>query len=796
MKYITNIFKIENLAELSGQYRVFDIKGLKKGKEYQENKQFLIKKFSNSLRHPITIIEMEGEPKLIVKNDSEILKKIKPEFDSGRIYLHFNLSDKVFDIDFTNPSDEVKKICLRFLQFDLNGQLKKNSNLWQPGSGDPFFLKTPEVVNGIAIYRGFSFRVIELPTKGFGITIDATRKFVSAKPLPYYLTKDEFDKRYKKKTLVYQYKDWYEVKVMEFDDFNVGQYKIEGVSLIEFVRNAIPKPHAPQLANMPSDSAALIYYGSGMNSMRVPAGLCYEVLDFQDTNSGDINRKSIIPPHLRFSEIMDFRRQLFSSIKYGQSFLKISEKTLEVPGSVFGFPSFELGNNNILSVSDFRQNEFNLPSRIAKTRLHRLLNPEIGFYSKSTLPNQFVVLPRSVNDTKGEVFMGMLGDCVGKMFPTDSYNPDLIVYEDKFKQGTDYLEVGKQIVNAVKSSFSKALPGYGFVMIPRLERKGKREHDRLGALIIRELKRVGLNCAIIHDDTVKECFEFRRTPDGKGEYILKAEKQRKFEGYVRGVAINKVLLNSNKWPFILNEPLNADLTIGIDVKHHTAGFTIIDKYGRNIRTETDETGNKEKLTADQLKSWLYKIVKDEMEIEPESCIKNIVIHRDGKLFVDTELDGLLQGIKQLKDEGYLGLDAEIHVLEIPKSSLYSVRVFGLGWDSENQRSFIENPPNGLNCYFNNEAFLCSTGKEFSQHSGTSNLLNVKFTYGTMGKSELLNDLFRLTTLAFTKPDDCSRVPITIKMNDIKLSDAATEYDEDSYRQLENLKSELKIDNHE
>jgi hypothetical protein len=793
MKYITNIFKIENLSELSAQYRVFDIKGLKKGKDYQENKQFLIKKFSNMLRHPVTIIEIGGEPKLIVKNDAATLSKIKPEYDNGRIYLHFYLTDKVFDIDFTNPTDEMKKICLRFLQFDLNGELKRKPHLWQPGTGDPFFLKTPEIQDGIAIYKGFTFRVIELPENGFGITIDATRKFASAKPLPYYLTKDEFDKNYKKKTLIYQYKDWYEIKAMEFDDFNVGEYKIDGVTLINFVRNAIPKPHSQQLANMPNDSAALIYYGSNMSAMRAPAGMCYEVFDFQDTNNAEVNRKSIIPPHIRFSEIMNFKKQFFQSITYGNIVLKLSDKTLEVGKNVFNFPSFELGNNNILSSSDFKPNEFVLASKMAKTRLHRLMNPDIGFYSKSSLPNQFIVLPRSVSDTNGKVFLNMLKDTVSAMYPSDTYLPDLIVYEDKFRKGTDYLEVGKQIINAVKSGFSKTAPGYGIVMIPRLEKKAKREHDKLGALIIRELKKAGLNVAIIHDDTIRECFGYKNTSDGKTNYFLRNEKQRKFEGYVRGVAINKVLLNSNKWPFVLNEPLNADLTIGIDVKHHTAGFTIVDKYGKNIRTETDETSNKEKLTSDQLKSWLYKIVRDEIEIDPQTRINNIVIHRDGRLFIDTELEGLLKGLKKLKDEMYLSPDAQIHVLEIPKTSLYSVRVFGLSFDREKQRPSIENPPNGLNCYFNGEAFLCSTGKEFSQHNGTSNLLNVKFSYGTMEKQDLLNDLFKLTTLAFTKPDDCSRVPITIKMNDIKLSDAASEYDEDTFRQLENLKAELNIE---
>lgn len=792
MKHITNIFRIENLSDISAQYRAYDIKGLKKGKDYQENKQFLIKKFSNTLRHPVTIIEIDGEPKLIVKNETGILGKIKTEYDFGRLYFHLYLSDKVFDLDFANPDDEVKKICLRFLQFDLNGELKNNPNLWQPGTGEPFFLKTPEIQDGIAIFKGFTFRVIELPDNGFGISIDATRKFASAKPLPYYLTKAEFDKRVKRKTLIYQYKDWYEIKAMEFDDFNVGEYKIDGVTLIDFVRNAIPKPHSPQLANLPNDGTTLIYYGSNMAPMRAPAGLCYEVLDFQDTQNGEINRKSIIAPHVRLGEIIAIKKQFFYSIKYGRSVLKLSDKTLEVPNNNFAFPEFELGNNNFLSPRDFRSDEPNLASKIARVRMNRLLNPEIGFYSKSALANQILVLPRSVSDTKGEVFLKMLKETVNKMYPCDNYSPDLIVYEDKFKQGTDYLAVGKQIVNAVKSNFSKSSPAYGVVMIPRLERKAKREHDKLGALIIRELKKAGLNCAVIHDDTIRECFGHKNNADGKTQYFLRYEKQKKFEGYVRGVAINKVLLNNNKWAFVLNEPLNADLTIGIDVKHHTAGFTIVDKYCRNIRTELDETSSKEKLTAEQLKSWFYKIIKDEIEIDSNTMIKNIVVHRDGRLFLDTELEGLLQGLRQLKDEMYLGSDAELHIVEIPKSSLYSVRIFGVAWDNERQKSFFENAPNGFAVYFKNEAFLCSTGKEFAQHSGTSNLLNVKFTYGSMKQHALLSDLFKLTTLAYTKPDDCSRVPITIKMNDIKLSDAATEYDEDAYRQLEILKSELNI----
>src|SRR6516162_997920 len=41
-------------------------------------------------------------------------------------------------------------------------------------------------------------------------------------------------------------------------------------------------------------------------------------------------------------------------------------------------------------------------------------------------------------------------------------------------------------------------------------------------------------------------------------------------GYLQNVALNKILLTNNFWPFVLATPLHADLTIGIDVKNQTA----------------------------------------------------------------------------------------------------------------------------------------------------------------------------------------------------------------------------------
>lgn len=778
MKYISNIFEIENLNKLSSQYRVYDIKGLRKGKDYQANKQFLIEKFSRIFHHPVLIIELNNEPKLIVRNNQDILSKIQTEYDFGRIYLHLYLTDKVFDIDFLNPSPEVKKICLRFLQFDINGQLKNLPDLWQPRTGDPFFLKQSESLGECAIYSGFTFRIIDTQPNGFGIVIDATRKISSRKPLDPYITREQFAAYYKKgrgkKSFIYRYTDWYEIQPTECDDFNVSQFKVNGISLIEHIRNVMPRPHSYELANLPKDSAVLTYYSGNIETRGAPAGLLYEVYDFQDTNLPVINQKVIITPSERFHEIKEYSRKYFNRLKFEGIPLSISGKMKEIPKKMFSYPSFELGRNFVL-----RSSQFSNPKEIADQRMKKICDPAIGYYTHSVLPDQLFVFPRSIYDMVGEQFINQLKQTMSNLYPSDTYNPTIVCYEDKFKADTDYLTIGRRIVDSVLNEFPRL--GSGVVMIPRLEKKGKREHDKLAALIIRELKDSHITCSIIHKDVITQSFVHKISKDGTSYYeIREGEKgryQRKYNGYLRNIAICKILLNSNKWPFVLNEPLSADLIIGIDVKHNTAGFIIIDKSGKNIRTCLEKSQNKEKLASDQIEARIYDIVSEELRIDPSTIIKNIVIHRDGRVF-DTELEGINNALKRLKNEGSIAQDGDISIVEIPKSSLISFRVFSV--DTNNGVTVIDNPPNGLVYYLSNEAFICTTGKEF-RHDGTSNPLNIKFTTNSISYEELASDLYKLTTLAYTKPDDCSRYPITTKINDLRLFDAASEYDIESFK---------------
>jgi hypothetical protein len=58
-------------------------------------------------------------------------------------------------------------------------------------------------------------------------------------------------------------------------------------------------------------------------------------------------------------------------------------------------------------------------------------------------------------------------------------------------------------------------------------------------------------------------------------YVVRRDRAARLSGYLRNVALNKILLTNERWPFVLSSNLETDLTIGIDVKHNTVGFTLV-----------------------------------------------------------------------------------------------------------------------------------------------------------------------------------------------------------------------------
>jgi len=140
------------------------------------------------------------------------------------------------------------------------------------------------------------------------------------------------------------------------------------------------------------------------------------------------------------------------------------------------------------------------------------------------------------------------------------------------------------------------------------------------------------------------------------------------------------------------------------------------------------------------------------------------------------LAGIVEAINELKD--VLAEDARITCVEIPKTSFTSLRLFY----RENGRNgpIYENPEIGSYVMLGeNDGYLCTTGHSFLRH-GTVKPLHARRVYGAMPLRECLEDIFSLASLTWTQPEGCARDPISIKLNDRQLFEAATPFDDDAF----------------
>lgn len=801
MKYESNIFKIENLNELTANYVLFEIIGLNDtDDDFDNNIQYLIKSLSYCLKHPVTVVHKLEKPFLVVKDQKDILDKMPVEhFVMRNETVYFKKVVEPLRLDFVNYDAESKIIILRFLQFDIQTELNKNSYLWQPGSGDAFFSDTAqENSGGVSIYNGFFIRAVELPEGGFGVAVDVTKKYISTIPLKINISRAEFKSQHISKShLMYQYgSKRYEIKAEEFSDLNASQYKFSRdpsgqlVSLLQDTQEHFGKSMPPNVANLPDNASVLIYRTNDNQERRVIAGLCFRVFDTEDPIVKKLHKKSILNPFLRRRLIKTVHHNFLRNLKYGNIKLLINSNPINLEKKKFLSPDILFGNNVSLSVRRTPGATQTIMSELGRKRKALLLDAKAGFYTNAAFEPQYFVVPQTIFNMYGneKYFLNDLIFHVDKMHPTETgWRPEIITYDNRNKKNA--VDIGFEITQKIKENIGRRNGGYALIMLPSGIERIKRQHDDLAALVVSEcLSEHKITASIMHSDILEECY-YHKLQNGQAVYGIKNDLKGKFSGYVKGVAINQVLLNNERWPYVLNTPLHADLTIGIDVKRQIAGFTFIDKFSKNILTKFDKSTNKEKLSASQMIKMLVPLITVQKN-NADYPIKNIVIHRDGRLFKQ-EKQGIMQAISMLKDKGVLPQDTCVNITEIPKYSIIPFRLFQIMEEyqvlSEKvDKGHVLNPEIGSWTSFGNkDAFICTTGREFS-HSGSSKPLYVKFESGSMSFEHILEDIYFLSCLAFTKPDDCSRYPLTIKITDRRINTLGSNFD---FESLDILKSE-------
>ena len=788
----TNVFEITNLRELKSSCKLYRIRGLStEQEEYDHNRQILIDKLSKKLQTPAIIIKRDDLLYLVLREDSG---EPPSPFQLVRTVANFEPTGEKIILDFEQPTDETASICHRFLQFAINGGLRDHRHIWQPSAGQPFFYRNAVYQeNGINVYEGASIRVVILEGNRLAVCLDIKHKYISNHPLKTQLSKMEFRQLKGIKCVYHWGSQWYEIRPQELSDYKVNEFFIprrpgERNLLKADIMRYAPKPHTKELIEL-NDNGSVLIYPSGKDEPRgAPSSLCYQTFETNDPRIKRLHQSTILSPNTRFDGIMKFMNIIKHDLRFGETKVSIAQFPIQIPKKQFIVPDLEFGHNTILSVRGTKGAKYSSLNELGQARLNALFNNNIGPYVVKPLDKQYLIWPKSVADTYGPVFLQELKDKVNQLYPDEvPYDPELIEYDDSGPR--KYVTQGRAILQAVESESHQ--PGLGIVMLHEDENRKHRQEDQLASMVMRELRKNQIYVSVIHTTVANQSYELPgNVPKGTYREVGDVKKQRKLEGYLRNVAITKVLLTNERWPFVLATSLHSDLTIGIDVKHHTACFSFFGKSGADVRTVIKSSNQKEKLSRDQVKTILFEILQEEYMICGRNVITSIVIHRDGRIF-DTEIKGIKAAFRMLQSLGAVANDASLNFIEVSKTSPAPVRLLEVV-KKENDRIFVGNPEVGYYWMFSSDnAYLCSTGRAFPRN-GTVNPLHVKFIEGTMPFEQNLEDLYFLTCLTWTRPEDCTRNPATIKLADIRLHEHAGAYDTDALEYGDDEKSEEEV----
>lgn len=775
-----NVFPIANLKDLTTRYRTYRVRGLiRSSPDYFKNRDMIVRRLASPLKAPVEIYEIEDEVFLAVPEDAPALPDTLMHMVRTPVRLDPIEGIKV--LDYTSRSHWTDRLCTRFINFMVQGPLYGKLALWQPHSGGAFFDKAPVEVNGgIGRYEGFTLRSVITDDGGIGLCVDMTSCFVDQRPLNPKISRQDL-RKLKGRHAIYRFgHQWYDIQLFERHDFKVSEYSfpIDGklVSLAEYIETKSRKPIPPELAKLDPEGAVVVYLDRSTKAERgVPAALCHLTYDTESREVRGSHRRTIMAPHIRYKKIMEICRRHLADVRIGGASLRLAQRPMEIGRKSFPMPDLLFGNGARLSVSGTKGARSAAPSAFGRARAECLADVSCGFFSRTPLDRQYLFLPKTVADSWGGRFAEDLTTSVRTLYPHGGYAPVTVVYND-VGIGRTFVEQARAILSAAEAACVQT--GCAAVMIHDVHR-GRRAHDQLEAAVLREFWKLNpkIRASVLHSTVGGDSYEPFADASGDPDYRVRRDRRSKFAGYIRNVALSKVLLTNEKWPFVLADPLHADLTIGLDVKHHTVGYSVVSGGGRSIRLLCESSQQSEKLLSSQIRSQLESIMRAEFDDLGRS-LGSVVIHRDGRSYPG-EIAGAQQAFDALRAEGIFRPEATLTIVDISKTERSMLRFFDVKEES-GRVSRIDNPQVGLHYLTGRDAYLATTGLPFSR-PGTSKPLHVRYITGSLPFEDCLEDIYRLSVLTWGRPDDCSRLPITIKLIDRALGEEATEYDADALK---------------
>ena len=772
----TNIYPIENLADVAAKYVLYRVRGLSpEQEEFHHNANILATRVSRQLLSPVAFLQRDGSAWLAIRQEDG-----EPKSPQGvvRRTVYLEKGTETIDLDFGRLDNETRPIALRFIQFAVHKALRKRGIMWQPSANGAFFHKDPQSIQqGIGLYRGHIIRAMSLSNNRIGLCVDTRHRYISQSPLPTRLDRRGFQ-RFKMGHVIYRYGHaWFEVRLTEWSELTAQEHLVKEngheVNLLEYIQEKTAPPMPPELVQLQKDCSVVHYFNTSKELRAAPSALCYPVFDTSDIRVRRAHGRTLLAPYVREESIQNFVERHLQKLVLGETPIHVAPTPLAIERKSFAVPDLKFGGGKVLSARRTAGAQQVSLNDLGRSRLDLLLNRSAGFVVTTPLQRQFFFIPETINRSWGRQFLQDLTAKITALYPTEGgYSPEVIVYDDR--RSRTFVDQGMAILKAAKEHDAKA--GFAVVMIHEPAERRTRKPDQLAAYAVRALRRdCDITAAVIHSATGNECYEQPTNGAAPAAYRVRGDKRGKLDGYLRTVAISKVLLTNEKWPFILGQKMHADLTIGVDVKSHFAGFIAVGKGGEYIAaTRGMECRQPEQVSEGEFRKLMKATVQDYVNATGDLA-STVAIHRDGRMF-DSEIRGAKAAFETLIAEGLVAPNATLTCVEIGKSSFTSLRLFDVKRNG-NPRPFVSNPEVGD--YFiagPEEGYICATGRAFPR-DGTVCPLHVRKVFGPMSLSDILEDIYWLTVLAWTKPDDCTRYPITIKLNDRRLFEDAGEFDE-------------------
>jgi len=756
LDHAASLFIVRNAGDLTIGYRLLRINGVPRDDHYDKNLNRLLRDTQYELKTPVALIHRDGSPFLAIPTGS-------PEPTSERRLMpHVAVLvpepfEHLLNLGKMDAAD--RAIGVSFLQWAVRGTLFTDRRLWSQGRG--YYSKTPLPApdsSDVDIYPGFIWNVVLLDDTRLALTIDVTSRFVDRSWVTERISRRE---SLRGRNCLYQFgNQWYLIQVRAVLDTSIDTYQIwpEGsphaIGLFQYVHERWRSNPPAWIQHLDPKSPTLLFRTGADQERAAPAGLCKLVLPTSDPNAGRLLRRAILSPAERFVRIQQVLIDHLSRLELDNRAVSLDGPEC-VAGRYFSIPAHRFGGNYVMQVDDGEPSSAATDTQTlnsyARRRLQIARNPNVGPVDRTPLGPQYLFLPESLPRQINEDFAGRLERAVGQI-AGEKYRPTRVLYHDP---GTASLS---RQVAAIRSAIasSGAAHGYALVVLPL------NAHPDLHNYLKRTLwPGLQLQCAM--------AGKIRSHYSQNGSEWVPNQMGR-LESYVLNCALGLMVVN-RKWLWCLDTPLHYDVYIGIDVLNQMVGLTFLYSGGQHVVFSNHAAKQKERLSSRQIRG----LIRDRLRVDlPNLGLRpqSIVVHRDGRAF-DSEIRGFQLALQDLALDSLIDPDVLSGVVEIRKTSSEGVRLVRRGPDG-----VWVNPRVGTYLSLgSNAGVVCTTGAPFS-FDGTVKPLMVRIADGALDLTHVLHDIFRLSQLAFTAPDKCSRLPLTIKLADDFLEPIAGEADEE------------------